>query len=123
MTEIVKRVKKDVRAYNGLPARKRGKRQFKADIEDGDLIVKRMVEAPVDTGGHYVVEDEKHIGDVINIRCDDSAITACRAGKMHIEIVPEWNAEKQACDLKIDGQVVPVWRVSETIIGDFLFGE
>ncbi|MDE0149147.1 MAG: hypothetical protein OXM58_12320 [Rhodospirillaceae bacterium] len=121
MTELVKRLKKDIRSYNGLSSDKRGKRQFKADLENGELVIRRMVESPVNTGGHYVVEDEDYIGDVIRVRRDDATITACRADKAHVEIVPDWNPETQACDLKIDGKPLPVWRVSELILGEFLF--
>ena len=122
LTVIVNRIKADVRSFNGLPSHKRGKRQFNVALANGEFVIQRMVEIE-NRRGQHIVEDTDHIGDVVTVRCAETAISACRKGQLHLEIVPCWNVDTQSCDLLIDGKVWPVWQVSEKIIGEFIFSE
>lgn len=119
-TIIYGRVKRDVETFNRLRSDKRGTRQFRAAFDEGEVVVQRMVETKNERGTH-VIEDEQHKNDVIVVRCTPNAISVRRGSRLNFEIEPRWNPDSQECDMFVDGTPHPVWRISEMIIGDFLF--
>lgn len=121
MMELVRRLKGDVQSFNGLESRHRGKRKFQADFNNGDFVIKRMVEVENEHRQTFVIEDSEYENDVVIVRCTETTIFVSRNGKMNFEITPHWNSDTQACDLLIDDEVYPPWKVSEKILGDFMF--
>ncbi len=119
LNSIIKRVKDDVAEFNRLPAHKRGSHEFRAAFADGELVVRRIELVKDYRGTHEV--DAADGKDVVVVRRSDEAITACRSGKLHLMIVPQWNPERQECDLQIDEATYPLWQISERILGEFLF--
>lgn len=120
LSVIISQVEKDVDTFNKLRSDKRGTRHFSSSFDDGEFIIKRMIEV-TDHRGMYVVEDDKYKSDIVVVRCAQTAISVCRNSRMNFTINPRWNPDSQECDMLVRGDAYPVWRISEMILGDFLF--
>ena len=118
---IIKQVKDDVAEYNRLPKHKTGRHAFRTKFAEGELVVRR-VELVTDHRGTHDVE-EVDCTNVVVIRWADDDIVAFRAGVLHLTITPQWNAERQECDFQVEDATWPLPRISEHILGDFLFRE
>lgn len=122
MNAIICQIKRDLKAFNGLGPEKRGKTRFAGELEDQKFVIRRMVEVSNHRGKHIVL-DERHEGDVVKVALDGSSVVACRDGQMHVTIDTRWNVETQSCDMLVDDAPCHVWKISEMIVGDFLFGD
>ena len=120
LNAIIKQVKADVAEFNRLPAHKRGGAfAFRTAFNDGELVVRRVALTEDYRGTH-----DTPVGDgtdVVVVRRADDAISACRAGKLHVSIIPQWNADRQECDYLLDEQPCQLWQIGERILGGFLF--
>ncbi len=108
---IISRIKADVAEFNELS----GKQRFEATLNGDDtLTVRRWVHPE---GGRAYTDSDSQI----SVSCAGKVIRA-RGKGLHVEIAPTWNPETRNCDLIVDAEALPLCRISETIIGDFLFG-
>ena len=121
LSTLMAQVKKDIQGFNRLRSDKRGIRQFRVSFDNGEFVIERMVEVTNHRGTH-IVEDAEYSHDVIIVRCMESSISVGRKDHLNFEIEPRWNAQSQTCDLLVDGEPYPLWRISEMILGEFLFG-
>lgn len=122
MNAVICQIKRDLKAFNNLGLEKRGKTRFAGYLEDQKFVIRRMIEVSNHRGNHIVL-DKNHEGDVVKVALDGSSVMACRDGKMHVTIDTRWNVETQSCDMLVDDTLCEVWKISEMIVGAFLFGD
>ena len=108
----------DIDKFNGLKEHKRGDRLFLIESNGGPD--RKIFRAKRNSDGALF----KHgsADDHILVLCNKGHIVACRPCRWEIIINVRWNEETASCDFLIDETVRPLWRISQTILVDFLFG-
>ena len=115
--ELLKAVNEDVDRFNRLNSDKRQARLFCVEhCPSGGFGVYRAAYAK---GQHLMKTD---VDDFVHIKCTPCGITACRTNGDPISVIPSWNEEAMTCDLRVNDEVLSSWRISQRILGDFLFG-
>lgn len=110
-SDLICRLKADVAEFNSLSH----KTDFEAQFEQGGRLVVRRWMRP-DGGRAYLDNDNEVV-----VRCTDNSILATRKKCLHIEVTPKWDPEALSCNLTVDGKVLPLWQISQMILGEFLF--
>ena len=111
--ELVATARDDVKEANKAVSSVRHGQLFVVEkIADRKVKIRRYPEQrPRDTSGYVTFElDRKKI--VIHL-----------PGERFIEIVPRWNETEVQCDLIVEGEPLPLWRISQKALGDFFFEE
>jgi len=117
MNDLISQIKHDIACFTKPGIEKRGTRRFNGSLTDSTFTVRRQNEVQNHRGTHHVDDSS----EPVTVRLDGDAILACRNGKVHIQIVPQWNSANQSCNFVVDGEVLPVWQISEMILGDYMF--
>ena len=120
---ICDRVRRDVKAFNRLDEPDWSGKQYKIVSNDSAT---RVFRAVINRGqnprGDELLIDPKREKDYIELREAEDRIVVERSNQdWRFEIVPKWSEERLECDLLIEDKALPLSRVSQRIIGDFLF--
>ncbi len=110
---IAETVERDVERFNKLPSKMRRDRTFKFARTEPQIVYV----AQVSESGAWI---SGRAG--INIEMRGVAIRVWRHEECRFEIKQEWNEATLTCDLKVEGEVLSVWQISQKAIGDLLFG-
>ena len=65
---------------------------------------------------------EKGSADSISVKKSSTCISATRSLHDPLTISPKWNEDTLSCDLLVAGKLLPIWAISQRILGDFFFG-
>ena len=115
---ITRRLTLDVGTYNRL-----GRRKFLIQSNDTTRVyhaVENINRIPRKSE-LFIDPDRKQ--DFVELQRVEDRMAASRNGEWTIELLVQWNEEKLTCDLMINDEVLSDERVSQRLIGDFLFGD
>ena len=119
---IEKSIKSDIKVFNRLAPKNRGKRLFVVENRDDGVDIRRAKRIDDHRGIHLVV-DANYDRDFVRVEYGNGVIVAKRQDRPILTICPRWNATSLACDLYIEDVTFPLWNVSERILEPFLFDE
>ena len=115
---ISARLLKDVSIYNRLDQQK----EFMV-VSGTTTKVFRAREVIVGPNKKELSIHPDHTQDFVELRPVGDCMVASRNGQWQIELEVRWNEEKLTCELMIDGEILSDDRVSQRLIGDFMFEE
>lgn len=111
--ELIETARFDVKAANkAVSAVRHGQLFVVEEIADREVKIRRYPEQhPRDTTGYVTF--------ALSIR----RITVHLPGQRSFDVVPKWNEPEVRCDLLVEGEPLPLWRISQKALGDFFFEE
>ena len=59
--------------------------------------------------------------DSISVKMSAMSVTATRELHDPLTITSKWNEETLSGDFVVDGKVLPAWRISQKVLGDYFF--
>ena len=115
--KVTKQMESDANAFNNLSAEIRKDRLFGSHYRASGTF---------DVFPAYEDEDDGLVeaasADSISVKKSSTYIVAARNLHDPLKITPKWNEDTLSCDLLITGKPLPIWAISQRILGDFFFG-
>ena len=116
---ITDRVSKDVRTFNALMQERKIKKHFIFVSEQAGMRVYAGEENSDTRKDRWVYTPDESA--YIEVRLAEDVIVATYGRENRIEVITRWNEVTLTCDFLIDDEVLPLSRISQKILGDFLF--
>ena len=116
---ITDRVSNDVRAFNTLMEKRKIKKHFIFVPEQAGMRVYAGEENNDTRKDRWVYTPDESA--YIEVRLAEGVIVATCGRENRIEVITRWNEVTLTCDFLIDGEVLSLSRISQKILGDFLF--
>ena len=107
-TRIVKRLKKDLAAFNSLSLEARKNRDLVSTLENGVFRIERRLERRED-GIPYADPDLEAPPPIEVAKRDGLFVCVSQQGRKHFKILPKWNAAKLECELMVGDEPCALW--------------
>lgn len=121
--ELSARLRGDVEQFNTIAEKKHSDARFLAESNSSTRIYHAIENRGQNLRGGPLLIDPEQKKDYVECRLIEDRIVAERPNEWSLDIYSEWNEETLTCDLSIKGKTLSLPRISQRILGDFLFGE
>ena len=115
--KVTKQMEKDANTFNNLSAEIRKFRLFGSCYRANGAFDVFPAHENEDDG---LVQAASAVS--ITVKKSSTCISATRNLHDPLTITPKWNEDTLSCDLLVSGKTLPIWAISQKILGDFFFG-
>ena len=121
--QVSARLRRDVERFNRIAARKHMDRRFLVETNTATTIYRAIENRGQNPRGGSLLIAPEQKKDYVKCHLIEDRIVAERPNEWSLDIRSQWNEETLTCDLFIEDQVLSLSRISQRILGDFLFEE
>ena len=113
--DLFDRVVQDVREINKLSALRRDGHVFETDRNDDSPVPSFLV--------YWYLEGDPadRSADQVRFTRNTTSMSFQLPASEKTQIVPKWNDADTVCELFIDSEKLPIWRISQRALGEFFF--